>query len=63
MHGIIVYQDSCILEDFNVGCVHFRNIWGKYSCSTFVVIWQNLSNYELIRLKRFISNFTNKLYN
>jgi hypothetical protein len=45
------------------GCVQFRNIWGKYSYSTFVVIWQNLSNYELIRLKRFISTFTDKLYN
>jgi hypothetical protein len=50
-------------EVTNRGCVQFRNTWGKYSCSTFVVIWQNLSNHKLIRLKRFISTFTDKLYN
>ena len=26
-------------------------------CSTFVFIWQKLSNYKLIRLKRFVSRF------
>jgi hypothetical protein len=45
------------------GCVQIQNILGKYFYSTFVVIWQNLSNHELIRLKRFISTFTDKLYN
>ena len=32
-------------------------------CSTFVCLWQILSNHRLIRVKRFISQFTNKLYN
>jgi hypothetical protein len=31
-------------------------------CSTFVCLWQILSNYRLIRVKRFISRFTGKLY-
>jgi hypothetical protein len=48
---------------FTSGCVQIRNIREKYSCSTFVVIWQNLSNHKLNRLKRFISTFTDKLYN
>ena len=32
-------------------------------CSTFVVIWQLIFNYELIRFKRFISSFTVELCN
>jgi hypothetical protein len=36
---------------------------GKVSVSFFVVIWQNLSNHRLTRLKRFVSTFTDKLYN
>jgi hypothetical protein len=55
-------QQACYTK-LNWGCVQIRNIWGKNSCNTFVVIWQNLSNHELIRLKRFISTFTDKLYN
>jgi hypothetical protein len=53
-------QQACYTKS---NCVQIRNIRGKYSCSTFVVIWQNLSNHELIMLKRFISTFTDKLYN
>jgi hypothetical protein len=36
---------------------------GKVPVAFFVVIWQNLSNYRLTRLKRFVSTFTDKLYN
>jgi hypothetical protein len=35
----------------------------KIFFSTFVVIWQNLFNHGLTRLKRFVSTFTDKLYN
>jgi hypothetical protein len=39
------------------------NFFNSKYCSTFVCIWQLVSNYGLIRLKRFISWFTTKLYN
>jgi hypothetical protein len=45
-----------------LGCDQIRNIWRKYSCSTFVVILQNLFNHELIRFKRFVSTFTDKRF-
>ena len=32
-------------------------------CSIFIFIWQTLPNYNVTRLKRFISWFTDKLYN
>ena len=32
-------------------------------CNTFVFIWQILSNHRVIRFKRFVSWFINKLYN
>jgi hypothetical protein len=35
----------------------------KRTVAIFVVIWQNLSNYGLTRLKRFVSTFTYKLCN
>jgi hypothetical protein len=37
--------------------------FGKNFCSTFVVIWQNLSNHGLARFKRFVSTFIDKLCN
>jgi hypothetical protein len=40
-----------------------ENFWKKILVALFVVIWQNLSNHGLSRLKRFVSTFTNKLYN
>jgi hypothetical protein len=50
--GNMMFQDVFILQIF------LENF-----CSTFVVIWQNLSNHGLTRLKRFVSTFTDKLYN
>ena len=37
--------------------------FGFWNCSTFVVIWQLISNHEQIKLKRFVSLFTLKLCN
>jgi hypothetical protein len=36
------------------GCVHFAKSSWKVTVASFVVIWQNLFNYGLTRLKRFV---------
>jgi hypothetical protein len=46
-----------------LGCVQLAKIGWKVTVASFVVIWQNLFNHGLIRLKRFVSTFTDKLYN
>jgi hypothetical protein len=46
-----------------VGCVHFAKSNWKVTVASFVVIWQNLFNYGLTRLKRFVPTFTDKLCN
>jgi hypothetical protein len=45
------------------GCVIFAKSMWKVTVASFVVIWQNLSNHGLTRLKRFVSTFTDKLCN
>jgi hypothetical protein len=45
------------------GCVHFAKSSWKVTVASFVVIRQNLSNYGLTRLKRFVPIFTDKLCN
>jgi len=44
-----------------LGLVQFAKNVEKRHCSTFVFIWQTLSNYRVTRLKRFISRFTDEL--
>jgi hypothetical protein len=46
-----------------LGCVYFAKSRRKVIVASFVVIWQNLSNHRLIRLKRFVPTFTDKLCN
>jgi hypothetical protein len=46
---------------FRMGSVGEK--WVKVTVVYFIVIWQNLSNHRLTRLKRFVSTFTNKLCN
>jgi hypothetical protein len=48
---------------FYYGCVHFAKSRRKVTVASFVVIWQNLSNHGLNRLKRFVPTFTDKLCN
>ena len=43
-------------------CLH-PNFFEFLHCSTFVFIWQTLSNRGVTRWKRFVSRFTGKLYN
>ena len=45
------------------GLVYFQKILQNMNNSTFVCIWQILSNHRLTRLKRFVSQITRKLYN
>jgi hypothetical protein len=45
------------------GCVHFAKSRWKVIVLFFVVIWQNLSNHRLTKLKRFVPTFTDKLCN
>jgi hypothetical protein len=40
-----------------------ENFWFFGYCSTFICIYRLVSNYELIRLKRFVSWFSTKLCN
>jgi hypothetical protein len=47
----------------SLGCVHFAKSRWKITVASFVVIWQNLSNHGLTRLKRFVPTFTDKLCN
>jgi hypothetical protein len=54
MRAFVVYEK---------GCVHFAKSSWKVTVASFVVIWQNLSNYGLTRLKRFVPTFTDKLCN
>jgi hypothetical protein len=46
-----------------LGLFRWRKSLGKVPVALFVVIWQNLSNHRLTRLKRFVSAFTDKLCN
>jgi hypothetical protein len=45
------------------GCVQLVKSGRKVIVASFVVIWQNLFNHGLTRLKRFVSTFTDKLCN
>jgi hypothetical protein len=62
MHGITCRSgvNCCVLF---YGRVHFAKSSWKVTVASFVVIWQNLSNYGLTRLKRFVPTFTDKLCN
>ena len=53
----------CRLMVHMLGTVYFVKFFWFVNCSTFFVIWQLMSNHELIRLKRFVSSFTVKLRN
>jgi hypothetical protein len=54
---------GCVLFSRGLGLVYtWKNFKFRY-CSTFVCLWQIISNHKLIRIKRFISRFTGKLYN
>jgi hypothetical protein len=50
-------------ESAQSGVFRCENFWRKVPVALFVVIWQNLSNHGLTRLKRFMSTFTDKLCN
>jgi hypothetical protein len=63
LHRVVVQRKKRSQLEWSSDCVQIRNILEKYSCSTFVVICQNLSNHKLIKLKRFVSTFADKLYN
>ena len=55
---------ACIYSSYTeYGCIYLVNFFGFGYYITFVCIWQLVSNYRLIRLKRFISSFTTKLCN
>ena len=56
--GLKIYGPQNLLRP----CLVHKNFWFGY-CSTFVFIWQTLSNHRVTRLKRFISRFTDKLCN
>jgi hypothetical protein len=45
------------------GLLDAKKIWQNRHCSVFVVIWQLVSNHSLIRIKRFVSWISSKLYN
>jgi hypothetical protein len=59
------WRFNCLtnLTEWNLGCFHFAKSSWKVTVASFVVIWQNLSNYGLTRLKRFVPIFTDKLCN
>jgi hypothetical protein len=48
---------------YNSGVFRCKKKLEFWYCSTFVCIWQLVSNHELINLKRFVSWFTTKLCN
>jgi hypothetical protein len=48
---------------YNSGVFRCKKKLEFWYCSTFVCIWQLVSNHELISLKRFVSWFTTKLCN
>ena len=59
------YSFSCCWQSSNghLGLVYFQIFLQNRNSSTFVCIWQILSNYGLTRLKRFVSSIPTKLCN
>jgi len=58
-----VRPDVVKVFDNMLGFVQFTKFFGFQYYSTFVFIWQTLSNHKVTRFKRFVSRFTDKLCN
>ena len=50
-------------DDLPWGMSTSRKVREKITVARFGFIWQLLSNYGVISLKKFVSSFTTKLYN
>jgi hypothetical protein len=51
------------MPNLNLGLVQLQFFLQNNPVARFVVIWQLVSNYGLIRLKRFVSSISSKLCN